>query len=498
MSDASFTQVTASSASDQPAFETRPFDAETLRTTHGINDSECAFVELSGGSRLYSLVVKHFSNAADGSFTPSVHSQKLSLIDDILSDENPNKSVSLAMGLGVASITHELNGVAHTVTAVHQRRGPIVGTSCGASTWNNLVLFVQGRENRTVLSSLLEELLNRQEETRVSEFSIWSFRVRDAYWDHMATKVARSLDSVVLPAATKTSLVADLDAFLSADTYLFYTSHGIPYKRSYLFHGVPGAGKTSLLQAIAGKYRRNLCVLQPTDPNFTDEKLQGAIQDAPNRSIIVLEDVDALFGADRAQHGGSKSSITFSGLLNALDGVANPEGQIFIMSTNHRERLDPALIRNGRVDLHVEFSFATSGQMEQLFAQFYPESDAAAAQRFREAVRAALGERQVNMAALQHYFIAMMRAGAEEAIAGVRKIVEDLEEKQIDRAAAAGGAGAGAEGAATEKEKKSGKATARSAGRPSGGAAGAIHIHLHTPAAAGKSGGESSGEEGEE
>ena len=42
-------------------------------------------------------------------------------------------------------------------------------------------------------------------------------------------------------------------------------------------------------QALAGKYRRNLCILQPTDPKFTDEKLQTAIQDAPNRSIIVLE-----------------------------------------------------------------------------------------------------------------------------------------------------------------------------------------------------------------
>ncbi|KAJ1465255.1 hypothetical protein T484DRAFT_1648427, partial [Baffinella frigidus] len=69
----------------------------------------------------------------------------------------------------------------------------------------------------------------------------------------------------------------------------FYTSHGIPYKRAYLFHGVPGAGKTSFLQALAGKYRRNLCILQPTDPKFTDEKLQTAVQDAPNRSIIVLE-----------------------------------------------------------------------------------------------------------------------------------------------------------------------------------------------------------------
>ena len=64
-------------------------------------------------------------------------------------------------------------------------------------------------------------------------------------------------------------------------------------------------------------------------------------------------------------------NISFSGLLNALDVVSNPDGQIFVLTTNFRENLDSALIRNCRVDLHVHFSHATSEQIEQLFLQFY-------------------------------------------------------------------------------------------------------------------------------
>ena len=139
------------------------------------------------------------------------------------------------------------------------------------------------------------------------------------------------MDSVVLPSRQKQAIVEDLDSFLSKDTFHFYTNHGIPYKRSYLFFGVPGAGKTSLLTAIAGKYRRNLCIMQPTHPKMTDDSLSEAIKEAPSRSIIVLEDVDALFEGRESKN--SKTNVSFSGLLNALDGIGNPDGQIFVLTT---------------------------------------------------------------------------------------------------------------------------------------------------------------------
>jgi len=221
---------------------------------------------------------------------------------------------------------------------------------------------------------------------------------------------------------------------------------------------VPGAGKTSLIQAMAGRYKRNLAILQPSHPEMTDDSLKAAVQRVPHRSIIVLEDVDALFEAGRAKSSGNKSSLTFSGVLNALDGVGGCAGQIFVLTTNHRERLDPALIRNGRVDLHIEFTHAGYEQMKGLFLSFYKEASAQLADAFAKGLTELLGERKVSAAQLQHYFIMMRKESAEAASAGFGKVLEEAE--------AHGQLGA-------EKEKAGEKAEdaqkAKAKGEPNGG-----------------------------
>ena len=68
-----------------------------------------------------------------------------------------------------------------------------------------------------------------------------------------------------------------------------------------------------------------------------------------------------------------KSGLTFSGFLNALDGVRSLDGTIVIMTTNHRDKLDPALIRPGRCDLQIEFNLASETQMLGMFKKFYPD-----------------------------------------------------------------------------------------------------------------------------
>ena len=85
-----------------------------------------------------------------------------------------------------------------------------------------------------------------------------------------------------------------------------------------------------------------------------DDDLNRALNDAPSHSIILLEDIDGIFkGRESVINQGSRGRVTFSGLLNALDGVRSQEGRILFMTTNHREKLDPALLRPGRADYHV-------------------------------------------------------------------------------------------------------------------------------------------------
>jgi chaperone BCS1 len=67
----------------------------------------------------------------------------------------------------------------------------------------------------------------------------------------------------------------------------------------------------------------------------------------------------------------ANGKVSLSTLLNVLDGLASSEGRVLIMTTNHIERLDPALIRPGRVDMKVEFHLAKEDMISQLFFLVY-------------------------------------------------------------------------------------------------------------------------------
>ena len=119
--------------------------------------------------------------------------------------------------------------------------------------------------------------------------------------------------------------------------------------------------------------------------------------------------------------------MTFSGFLNALDGVASGEERIIFMTTNHPERLDPALIRPGRVDLSVLLDDATPEQARRLFLQFYGGSEEVGQEdlvrmgrEVEEIVRDGRAkERRTSMAALQGLFI---RSTVNDAVGGIRAL----------------------------------------------------------------------------
>lgn len=101
-------------------------------------------------------------------------------------------------------------------------------------------------------------------------------------------------------------------------------------------------------------------------------------------AVILLEDIDAAFV--QRDSGGANTKLTFSGLLNALDGVASSEERLVFMTTNHIERLDPALIRPGRVDMVLRLGDASDKQIRRLFVKFYPDYETQASQRHLQSV----------------------------------------------------------------------------------------------------------------
>lgn len=217
-------------------------------------------------------------------------------------------------------------------------------------------------------------------------------------WRQVDARDPRPLSTVFLPDGCAESLRDDVKAFMECRNW--YVRRGIPYRRGYLFHGIPGSGKTSLICALAGELRLNLYILNLSSSAMSDSQLQYGLSNVPPGSIVLLEDIDAAF-AERKKDEDVKNSLTFSGLLNALDGAASREGWLVFMTTNRKDVLDPALIRPGRADVHIEFDFATRGQAARMFLAWFPEAGDVLADKFG----AAVASRRMSMAEVQAHLL---------------------------------------------------------------------------------------------
>jgi chaperone BCS1 len=202
------------------------------------------------------------------------------------------------------------------------------------------------------------------------------------------TQTKRRRETLAIDTVTETELFKDLDRFLQSRD--LYRQRGIPWRRGYLLYGPPGTGKSSLIQAIASYYGRQLVSLSLTD--MDDSALLRAWSEITATSIVALEDIDSVFSGRKPL-----GDLSFSALLNTLDGAGAVEGSITILTTNHREQLDPALIRPGRCDREFELGYLNAQSCAKMFVCFFPDPELA------EIVSQQLGSYQVSPAAWQNY-----------------------------------------------------------------------------------------------
>lgn len=209
------------------------------------------------------------------------------------------------------------------------------------------------------------------------------------------SRPSRPLSTIVVDEAMKKTLVNDLRDYLHPRTRRWYSNHGIPYRRGYLFYGPPGTGN-SLSFAIAGHFKLRIYVVSLNTLAMNEQNLSTLFAELPRRCVVLLEDIDsAELTHTRQIQSPSKSDqdeelrklkqfkpsppmvsrISLSALLNVIDGVASQEGRILIMTTNHAERLDDALIRPGRVDMRIKFELASSPMIESLFCNIFSTAE---------------------------------------------------------------------------------------------------------------------------
>ncbi|WP_170977805.1 AAA family ATPase [Blastococcus sp. CCUG 61487] len=237
-----------------------------------------------------------------------------------------------------------------------------------------LVFQARSQAGRDAVVDLMRRLdQSRQDEKRKPGLMVLD---RWSHWQRRSDLPARTMESVVAAGNVLEELYRDLRDF--RDREGDYVRRGIPYHRAYLLTGPPGTGKTSAVKAITNALSMDLWYAQLSGI-AEDVKLVDLLTEVRPHGVLLLEDIDSLTAATtRTVQAGSTKDISTAGLLNALDGVATPHGLVTILTTNHPERLDPALKRPGRIDRVIAFENPDSATICRHFAFFYGVEPASA------------------------------------------------------------------------------------------------------------------------
>jgi len=217
---------------------------------------------------------------------------------------------------------------------------------------------------KSKILQLIEEVIdyNQRFKTEQNKREIFTW---DGYhnWNNLYDVKMKSFDQVIISERKKEDLKKDIDLFMQREKW--YLEKAIPYKRGYLFYGSPGNGKTSLSVAIAEYLNRSIHTV--TISEITDDgSMRSVFSRVKSNSVLLFEDVDTMFDKRK-----SKNRLSFSTFLNCLDGVFYKHGLIVIMTTNHAEKLDPALIRPGRIDFKMEIINPQFDEVKSYMELFY-------------------------------------------------------------------------------------------------------------------------------
>ncbi|PIA40886.1 hypothetical protein AQUCO_02400149v1 [Aquilegia coerulea] len=199
-------------------------------------------------------------------------------------------------------------------------------------------------------------------------------------WSSIPFSHPSTFDTLAIDPVLKEDIKQDLMRFVRRKE--FYSRVGRAWKRGYLLYGPPGTGKTSLIAAIANFLEFDIYDMELTAVT-SNSQMRKLLISTSNKSVIVVEDIDcSLDLSDRKKKesraeddnnenegdsrkiksqkkGSLLQTVSLSGVLNFVDGLWSSCGgeRLIIFTTNHKEKLDAALLRPGRMDKHINLSF---------------------------------------------------------------------------------------------------------------------------------------------
>jgi len=255
------------------------------------------------------------------------------------------------------------------------------------------------------LETVLEEHYQYEEMLmtgqKIFSLNVSSYDINKLNWTSNFFRSNTRISNIILHNRLEKDVEKDINIFLQSKD--LYNQHGKIWKRGYLFYGPPGTGKTSLVKGIATKTKYNVYNVKLSRFK-SDENMEKVLREIPSKSIVLFEDVDCMGDLTHKREGeqvevttttatGTETATTattptttesdaqrkikpigerptLSTLLNFIDGINSPEGIIIIMTTNHVKKLDPALLRDGRIDMRVNLDLCTKQQIIDLAENF--------------------------------------------------------------------------------------------------------------------------------
>lgn len=212
-----------------------------------------------------------------------------------------------------------------------------------------------------------------------------------SFWDEFSSINVQTLDNIFIDKKVKENLISYIDKFVASGEK--YERFGKIYKMNLLFSGIAGSGKTSLCKALAKNYGYSIYIMN-FNKNMTDEFIIQLASDVKDKSIVLYEDIDAYF-IDRTA---KDVNVSFSCLINILDGtLSKGAGTINIITTNHPEKLDAAMLRSGRIDKIIKFDYPKKEEIRQAFNALIGTDQF---EEFYENIK----HRNINMSAIIDYF----------------------------------------------------------------------------------------------
>ncbi|KAF5731983.1 P-loop containing nucleoside triphosphate hydrolases superfamily protein [Tripterygium wilfordii] len=186
---------------------------------------------------------------------------------------------------------------------------------------------------------------------------------RNRRWTSVPFKHPATFDTIAMESDLKNKVKADLESFVKAKQY--YHRLGRVWKRSYLLYGPSGTGKSSFVAAMANFLGYDVYDIDLSKVR-EDSDLKMLLLQATTKSVIVIEDLDRFLTQ-------KSSTVSLSGILNFMDGLLNSccaEERIMVATMNNKDQIDPAILRPGRIDVHIHFPVCDFSAFKHLASSY--------------------------------------------------------------------------------------------------------------------------------